>query len=122
MVNGRKEKRKEKKLSSKRASKVFRAVQRAKSSLGLQSRLPARHSAVETRRLRLVLLRGSLLGGLLGLGLGGRLTIGTLVLHVLIIDVESLIDLSAEGLFVIQTIRQELVCVFPTIRGAKGKY
>lgn len=99
-------KKRKKKLSSKRASKVFRAVQRAKSSLGLQSQLSARHSAVETRRLRLVLLRGNLLGGLLGLGLAGRLTIGTLVLHILIIDIESLVDLSAQGLFVIEPVEK----------------
>jgi hypothetical protein len=62
----------------------------------------ARHSVSETGRLGLGLLRRSLLGGLLGLGLAGGLTIGTLVLHVLVIDIEGLVDLSAQGLFVIK--------------------
>lgn len=74
--------------------------ERSKASTVWPNRTP-KH-LVETRRLRLVLLRGSLLGGLLGLGLGGSLTLGTLVLHILIIDVEGLVNLSAESLLIIK--------------------
>ena len=61
---------------------------------------------IETRHLRLVLLRGSLLGGLLGLRLSGSLTLGTLVLHILIIDIESLVNLSAESILIIKPSRE----------------
>lgn len=57
---------------------------------------------VKTHHLRLVLLRGSLLGGLLGLTLSGGFTLRALVLHVLIIDIKCLVDLSAEGLFIVK--------------------
>lgn len=63
----------------------------------------------ENRPLGLVLLRGSLLGSLLGLGLGSRLTLGTLVLHILIIDVNGLIDLGAESILLVEPERKILV-------------
>ena len=56
---------------------------------------------VKTHHLRLVLLR-SLLGGLLGLSLSGGFALRALVLHVLIIDIKCLVDLSAEGLFIVK--------------------
>lgn len=65
--------------------------------------------ALKRCRLRLVLLGGSLLGSLLGLGLFSSLALGSLVLHVLIIDTQGLIDLGAESLLVIKPSSSKLV-------------
>lgn len=104
MVNDRKEKvEKKKEIVIKACVQRFPSGAESKIKPGpFKSPLSARHSVSETGRLGLGLLRRSLLGGLLGLGLASGLTVGTLVLHVLVIDVESLIDLSAEGLFIIK--------------------
>lgn len=66
--------------------------------------IQSRSSVVAAGRLGLVLLRGSLLGGLLGLGLAGRVTLGTLVLHILIIDAQGLVNLGAESLIIVEPV------------------
>jgi hypothetical protein len=107
VVNGRKEKIEKKKKrnchQSVRPKSPERCSRQQNQDWAFKLPLPsARRSVSETGRLGLGLLRRSLLGGLLELGLASGLTIGTLVLHVLIIDIESLVDLSAEGLFIIK--------------------
>lgn len=60
-------------------------------------------SHIETQNLRLVLFGRGLLGSLLGLGsLSGRLALASLVLHVLIINVQGLVDLGAQGLLILK--------------------
>ena len=65
-----------------------------------ESMIQSRSSVVAAGRLGLVLLRGSLLG----LGLAGRVTLGTLVLHILIIDAQGLVNLGAESLIIVEPV------------------